>query len=321
MIHPTHVPSEAHPGGSGVTFSTACAAIPQKGTKKIMRLRIVALSVLAILWPVTFAHAAGGQTYYLALGDSLAVGAQPNLPLDTTLVPTSLGYANDIFNKLSQENSSLGLKELGCIGETTTSMIQGGTCSYGADGTQLKAATDFLEQNRVSLITLDIGANDIDTCISTSGINDSCVFSALVRVGGDLSFILGELRRAAVPNIPIIGMNYYDPFLAAWTLGPSGRALAIQSLEATDLFNGVLESVYHAFGVSVADVAGAFQINDFAPGPDNLPENVYQTIQLTFISLGITFPSVVANVHPNPAGYEVIASAFEARIGLPAWFP
>jgi lysophospholipase L1-like esterase len=283
-----------------------------------MRIRMVTLSILSILWTVAFARAAGGQTYYLALGDSLAVGAQPNLPQDTTLVPTSVGYANDIFNKLSQENSNLQLKELGCIGETTTSLIQGGNCSYGADGSQLKAAIDFLEHNRVSLITLDIGANDIDSCISTSGISDSCVFSALVRVGGDLSFILEELRRAAGPGVPILGMNYYDPFLAAWTLGSSGQALAVQSLEATDLFNGVLDSVYHAFGVPVADVAGAFQINNFAPAPDNLPENVYQTIQLTYVSLGITFPNVVANVHPNPSGYEVIAAAFEAKIGLPA---
>lgn len=286
-----------------------------------MRIRMVTLSILAILWPVTFAHAAGGQTYYLALGDSLAVGAQPVVPPDTTLAPTSMGYANDIFTKLSRGNSNLQLTELGCIGETTESMIQGGTCSYGADDSQLKAAIDFLDHNRVSLITLDIGANDIDNCISMGGVSDSCVFSALVRVGGDLSFILGELRRAAGPNVPIIGMNYYDPFLAAWTLGSSRQALAIQSLEATDLFNGVLESVYHAFGVRVADVATAFKINDFAPGPDNLPENVYQTIRLTFVSLGITAANVVANVHPNTAGYEVIATAFEAEIGLPAWYP
>src|ERR1700739_2141362 len=119
-----------------------------------MRIRMVTLSILAIFWPVAFAHAAGGQTYYLALGDSLAVGAQPIVPPDTTLAPTSVGYANDIFSKLSQENSNLQLKELGCIGETTTSMIQGGTCSsYGADGSQLKAAIDFLKHNRVSLIT------------------------------------------------------------------------------------------------------------------------------------------------------------------------
>jgi lysophospholipase L1-like esterase len=285
-----------------------------------MRIRMLTLSILAILWPVAFAHASG-QTYYLALGDSLSVGAQPNLPADTALVPTPQGYSNDIFNKLSQQNASLQLKELGCIGETTTSMIQGGVCDiYGADGSQLKAAIDFLEHNQVSLITLDIGANDIDPCISMNGINDSCVFSGLVRVGGDLSFILGELRRAAGPNVPIIGMNYYDPFLAAWTLGPSGQVIAIRSLEATDLFNGVLDSVYHVFGVPVADVAGAFQINNFAPGPLNLPENVDRTFALTWVSLGLSVANAVENVHPNPNGYEVIAAAFEAKIGLPAWY-
>ena len=283
-----------------------------------MRIRMMTLSLLAILWPVAFAHASGGQTYYLALGDSLAVGAQPNMT-DSGLVPTSKGYTNDILTDL--HNSSLQLEELGCIGETTTSMIQGGHCSYGADGSQLRAAIDFVEHNQVSLITLDIGANDIDTCISASGINDSCVFAALVRVGGDLSFILEELRRAAGPNLPIIGMNYYDPFLIAWTLGPSGQAIAVQSLEVTDLFNSVLDSVYHAFRVPVADVAGAFEINNFAPGPFNLPENVDQTIQLTFVSLGISPANVVENVHPNPNGYLVIAAAFEAKIGFLAAFP
>lgn len=284
-----------------------------------MRIQMVTLCVLATLWPLAFAHASD-RPYYLALGDSLSVGAQPNMnipppPDDTILVPTDEGYANDILSALQTHNPNLQLKELGCIGETTTSMIQGGHCDiYGADGSQLKAAIDFVEHNQVSLITLDIGANDIDTCISTSGINDSCVFAALVRVGGDLSFILGELRRAAGPNVPIIGMDYYDPFLAAWTLGPAGQALAIQSLEVTDLFNAVLASVYHAFGVPVANVAGAFQINNFAPGPGSLPENVDQTIALTWVSLGLSPANVVENVHPNQNGYCVIAAAFEAKI-------
>ena len=278
-----------------------------------MRVRMMTFCCLAMLWPLAVAHASG-QTYYLALGDSLAVGAQPN-GTDTGLIATTQGYANDIFNDLKQNNSSLQLQPLGCIGETTASMIQGGICNYGADGSQLRAAIDFLEHNHVSLITLDIGANDIDKCISTSGINDSCVFASLVRVGGDLSFILGELRRAAGPNVPIIGMNYYDPFLAAWTLGASGQAIAIQSLEVTDLFNGVLEGVYHAFGIPVADVAGAFQINNFASGPENLPENVDETIALTWVKLGLgTVAQIVANVHPNPDGYAAIAAAFLAKI-------
>jgi len=93
-------------------------------------------------------------------------------------------------------------------------MIQGGVCNYGADGSQLNAAVDFLEHNHVGLITVDIGVNDIDSCIGMNGVNKLCVFAALERVAGDLSFILGELRRAD-PNVPIIGMTYYDPFLAA----------------------------------------------------------------------------------------------------------
>jgi lysophospholipase L1-like esterase len=278
-----------------------------------MRVRVITAFVLAMLCAAATSHAALGQTYYLALGDSLSLGAQPT-PNDSGLMPTPQGYVNDIYNKLSLRNPSLQLEQLGCIGETTTSMIRGGVCeTYGAAGSQLDAALSFIEHHKISLITLDIGANDIDACISTNGIDDSCVNSALGRVGADLSFISAELRRAAGPNVRIVGMNYYDPFLAAWTLGPDGEALAIRSLAITDLFNGLLDSVYHAFDIPIADVGHAFRINNFATVPgEDIPVNVFLTFAYTYMKLGATAP----NVHPNQLGYSVIATAFGASIGL-----
>ena len=38
-------------------------------------------------------------------------------------------------------------------------------------------------------------------------------------------------------------MNYYDPFLAAWQLGPNGQALAVTSLQATTTFNGPTRNI------------------------------------------------------------------------------
>jgi hypothetical protein len=49
-------------------------------------------------------------------------------------------------------------------------------------------------------------------------------------------------------------MNYHDPLLAAWTLGPNGQALAYRSLQGTTVFNGVLQRAYQAFSIPVADV-------------------------------------------------------------------
>jgi hypothetical protein len=53
-------------------------------------------------------------------------------------------------------------------------------------------------------------------------------------------------------------MNYYDPFLAAWLLVSNGQALATESLQATNGFNTLLETIYQAFAIPAADVANAY---------------------------------------------------------------
>src|ERR1700728_384700 len=75
--------------------------------------------------------------YYLALGDSLAVGAQPDA--SGTSVPTGQGYADQLYAILRRAQPGLRLVKLGCIGETTVSMIHGGMCRYPG-GSQLADA-------------------------------------------------------------------------------------------------------------------------------------------------------------------------------------
>src|SRR5262249_25481741 len=88
---------------------------------------VLLLSVVSLLaFPAKFTHAAnsglvGPKQYYLALGDSLAYGLQPN-------GDSTHGYVDDIFTGL-QSLGTQSLENLGCPGETTTSMISG-SCSF-----------------------------------------------------------------------------------------------------------------------------------------------------------------------------------------------
>lgn len=273
-----------------------------------MRARLVRLSVFFAIFVSTVVCAAAQSPYYLALGDSLAIGLQPSASGD---VPTNQGYADDLYVVLRTRIAGLRLAKLGCGGETTTTMIHGGICSY-AGGSQLAAAVSFLETHHVRLITLDIGANDIDHCISASGIDTVCVATALANTGTDLPQILTELRTAAGPDMPIVAMNYYDPFLALWTLGPGGQTLARASVQVADQFNTLLQTEYEAFSVPVANVAHAYRINDFTLIPFiNLPVNVFLTLSWTWTGAP---PPLGPDIHPNAVGYDVIAGAFAEKI-------
>src|SRR5579862_5239328 len=105
--------------------------------------------------------------YYLALGDSLSQGVQPDAA--GTSVETGQGYPDQLYAMLRPSQPTLRLVKLGCPGETTATMIHGGICRYPA-GSQLAAAVAFLTAHRghVRLVTIDIGANDPEDCGWTS---------------------------------------------------------------------------------------------------------------------------------------------------------
>src|SRR5579862_2843283 len=117
------------------------------------------------------AAAAASPHYYLALGDSLSQGMQPDLNGVTR--DTNEGYANDLVKIEQRRVHNLTLVQLGCGGETTTSMLTGKGDADAkalhcdrAGGSQESAAIRFLRahdaRGEVPLITVDIGANDVD---------------------------------------------------------------------------------------------------------------------------------------------------------------
>ncbi len=166
-----------------------------------------------------------GPRYYLALGDSLSVGIQPDA--SGTNVPTDQGYPDQLAAMLQWRGRDLRLVKLGCSGETTVTLIDGGICSYPGGGTQLTAATQFLRQHRghVGLVTIDIGANDLNPCVALGQAAQiqTCLTALIPHVVANLTTIMSALRQAGGSQVQIIGMRYYDPELASWLTGRPGR--------------------------------------------------------------------------------------------------
>ena len=139
-------------------------------------------------------------------------------------------------------------------------------------------------------------------------IDQTCVHESLATIGGNLLAILVSLRLAGGFGPQYAGMTYYDPFLAAWLLGPTGQALARESVQVANTLNGLETFEYRIFGMKVADVSGAFQTDTFTEvpfGSGTVPLNVATICTLTF-------ECTLNNIHPNVQGYAVIAGAFEA---------
>jgi hypothetical protein len=262
--------------------------------------------------------------YYLALGDSLAAGVQPDA--SGRSLPTTEGYAYDLAAHLRERSRHLGLVNLGCPGESTTTMLVGG-CPYPHTyKDQVDAAASFLGEHHGAriLVTLDIGANNIDGCVSGSGFDTSCIAAGLHAAAVDVPKILAKLKAAAGPRVVFAAMNYYDPFLAAWLTGPAGQAQATASVQLAAQLNGLLDAAYSAYGVTVADVASRFQTTAFTPtvplSPGvQVPLNVARICQWTWMCAPApanpSSPStggLLFNIHANKIGYEEIAKTFEA---------
>jgi lysophospholipase L1-like esterase len=252
-------------------------------------------------------------SYYLSLGDSLAQGVQPNAA--GTSVETNQGYPNQLYGALRPGHPGLRLVKLGCPGETTGTMISGGICSY-PQGSQLAAAVSFLRDHpgQVPLITIDIGANDLNPCVVLTSLSalEACVEATLPTVVANLTEIMTDLRAAGGGNVRIVGMTYYVPELAAWLTGPAGQEFATASEQLVVTFNGVLTSVYQQFGARIADVFSAFQSADFTdqvtlPNIGTVPRNVALICKWTWECAPAPRGP---NEHANAIGYGVIALTF-----------
>lgn len=288
------------------------------GRKILAALAVMTAAVLTACSSPPAAKPPPPSSYYLALGDSLSQGVQPDAA--GASVETGEGYPDLVYATLLASHPALRLVRLGCPGETTQTMMHGGICHYSA-GSQLAAASAFLRAHRghVFLVTIDIGANDLEDCGNQPGITRlaSCT-GQLPKATANVAAILASLRAAAGPGVRIAGMNYYLPALAEWRSGLLGRATAELSEKFAVAYDDLLKRAYGQAGITVANVFEAFETTNFGdpvtvPGVGSVPRNVARICQWTWECAP---PPRGPNQHANAAGYRVIADAILAATKL-----
>lgn len=248
--------------------------------------------------------------YYLALGDSLAFGAQLGKFFQElaagTYDPASFntGYVDDFAARMRTIDPTLETVNLACPGESTASYS--GTCFFRAlgfpikvayPGSQEAAALSFLRAHpgQVSPITIDLGLNDAQLpCVGPGfSVDVTCYRAAMPAavqsVAANLPRILDELH-AASPSSEIIVMTFYNPF---FVVDPS-----------TDALLGRMNR-------EIAEIAGAqrMTVADVFPDFNGTGDETATLCTLTFMC------AAHADEHPTDAGYAVIANRFWTASG------
>jgi lysophospholipase L1-like esterase len=293
-------------------------------TRRVIITALAALAVGAL--PAVASAATPAPRYYIALGDSLSQGMQPDVHGVTR--NTNQGYVDDLLATERSHIKNLRVVKFGCGGDTTTSLLTGHGNNVAArklhcnrtGGSQLAAATRFLRahhrRGEVPLITIDIGANDVDFCASAKDLV-GCITQGETSIKTNLPKILNALRKAAPSGTTLAAMTLYDPVLASYfSTSVSARALATASTAILQSINGNLTTIDKQNGFKTADVAGAFASYDTTDtvsfDGQSIPLNVARVCSWTW---ACTTPPSGPNIHANKNGYSVIAGAFAKVIG------
>ena len=243
--------------------------------------------------------AATDAQLYVALGDSLAAGYQPG---GTELRDTA--YPALTASRLGSDGAELTVENLGCSGETTTSLIQGGRCDF-AEGSQLEQAESLLKgrKGEVGLVTIDIGGNDLLRCVRGGAeIDTTCVGSGVRTVQQNLPTILQRLRAAAGDDVPVLVLGYYNPWVAAKALDQPVKGVDAAAKAYTRLSTAIEDAAKGA-DTTFVGLDDAFATNDTTPttiGGRTVPENAARICTLTNIC-------TAADIHLTDEGAATVA--------------
>jgi lysophospholipase L1-like esterase len=259
--------------------------------------------LLAVPFQGSASQSVGPKSYYLALGDSVAFGYQPNFDWNH-------GYTDQWFDEL-QHHGVLQMTNYACPEETSTTFIWGGCSVWFLQrsphvGSQLSAAVRFIKAHpgQVSPVSLDIGANDVldEIDASTCSVNLSGFTSDLATLSFNLNYIIlpqltGALTVANHRTGDLVLMLYYNPYQNACP----GSVVYIQML------NNVIRSAATNFGLPTADTYTAFSSGGVTPNPN---------------ICDYTWMCQRNDIHPTGGrwgepgnGYGVIAQSFESAVG------
>src|SRR3954451_1937939 len=250
---------------------------------------------------------------YIAIGDSLAAGLQPDS--DGVDGPSGHGYADILGRRLRRVYPGLRTHRLSCGGADTRTLVQGGAhCQGRGEPGQLVQAERFMADHpETVLVTVNIGDNDVEGCVDTAApaIDDACVRRGLATVARNLPTIARRLKAAAGPHTAVVGVVDYDQFLALWLEGADGRRVARRSVALIERLNGLMARIYRAAGVLVADAGSRFGTRDLTTqrvlrGHGRVPLAVERICRWTW---ACSNPPIGHDDHARVAGYHVISQA------------
>lgn len=275
---------------------------------------VLAVLLFTLLLPAAAQAAKAKPQYYVALGDSYAVGWQR--PAEYVLGPTKQGYANQIVSLAKQKGYRLKLANFGCGGATTSSILTAKGCEKGSraiggkpyTGTQAAAAERFLRRNRgkVALVTISIGGNDVTACAKQAD-PVPCVGTATDSIKQNLSTLAKRLRKAAGKGVRIVGTTYPDVILGQWVKAPVNQDLAKLSVVAfRSLVNPALKKAYQAGKAKFVDVTAA--TGAYGSLDETTTLAPYGTIPVPVAKIcQLTWYCQFGDIHSKKAGYKIIA--------------
>lgn len=276
--------------------------------RRIPRLVVVLLAVLGLAVLGAPAASASERATYLALGDSVPFGFRGNLPPQDYLDPGAfVGYP-----QLVAHDEHLNLLDASCPGETSGSFISTAAPSNGCAtdigtglrgygpggvfplhvsyaGSQLDYARHVLEtDSSVRLVSLMLGANDGFRCqaVTPPCTSPSAILGLVQQVARNLTVILRELRGTGYRG-PILAVTYYSLNYADRT----------QTTEALAL-DGAITAASLPQGARIASGFLAFLVPSLRAGGSP-------------VDAGLVF---AGDVHPTPAGQELLARAVEQAL-------
>jgi lysophospholipase L1-like esterase len=265
------------------------------------------------------AQAAHGDQYSVSIGDSYAAGFEVTAP--GTSEPTTNGYADQVPVLARARGVHLKLVNFACGRATTDSVLNDPGCPEGQEAIggpaypttpQAAAAESFIRQHRadIGLITATVGGNDLLACGATPDV--PCISAAAASIQANVTRLAADLRAAAGPTTPIIGLTYPNVQLAlALTGSPEQALLSVGAFNS--VVNPALSGPYRAAGAKFIDVTkatgayGSFlDTTDLAPF-GTIPTPVAKLCQLTFVCES-------GNIHPRTNGYTLIAQLIVAAL-------
>ncbi len=165
-------------------------------------------------------------------------------------------------------------------------------------GGQLASAVEFLREEEVAYVTIDIGANNLLGHLGSEDCSESLqapvcterIANAFESYDDDLAVIFEEVQEAA-PDATIIFMLAYNPF-----------SLGFADTIAFEAESDRILAEFNAIAVAVAAAADIVVADAFSPMQGTTATTTHML-------------DADPDIHPTPIGYDILAGALLDALG------